>query len=88
MACPHVTALAALIRSTNPLLKNTEVMDIMRQSARDIGNPGKDKYFGYGLIDVVKAVQMAEQSKFSATYWPQWMSRELDRTAQKYAAVR
>jgi subtilisin family serine protease len=88
MASPHVTALAALIRSTNPLLKNTEVMDIMRQSARDIGTAGKDKYFGYGLIDVVKAVQMAEQSKYSATYWPQWMSRELDRTVLKYAAAK
>ncbi len=36
MASPHVTALAALIRSVNPLLKNTEVMDIMRKSASDL----------------------------------------------------
>lgn len=85
MASPHVTALAALIRSTNPQLKNTEVMDIMRKSARDIGTPGRDKYFGYGLIDVVKAVQMAGQTNYPATtFWPKWMFREL----QKYAAAR
>jgi thermitase len=54
-----VTALAALIRSTNPSLKNTEVYEIMRKSARDLGSPGKDKYFGYGLIDVVRAVNAA-----------------------------
>jgi thermitase len=59
MASPHVTALAALIRSTNPSLKNTEVYEIMRTSARDLGSPGKDKYFGYGLIDVVQAVNAA-----------------------------
>ncbi|WP_261807998.1 S8 family peptidase [Paenibacillus sp. N3.4] len=57
MASPHVTALAALIRSTNPALKNTEVYEIMRKSAQDLGTPGRDKYFGFGLIDVVKAVE-------------------------------
>jgi thermitase len=60
MASPHVAALAALIRSINPALRNTEVMDIMRKSARDIGAPGPDYNFGYGLIDVNKAVQMAQ----------------------------
>jgi thermitase len=63
MASPHVTALAALIRSTNPMLKNTEVYEVMRQSAQDLGSPGRDKYFGFGLIDVVKAVQAAQQAK-------------------------
>jgi thermitase len=87
MACPHVTALAALIRSANPLLKNTEVMDIMRKSAKDIGPAGKDPYFGYGLIDVVKAVQMANEAKYSMTYWPQWASRQLDLTLRKYASA-
>jgi thermitase len=65
MASPHVTALAALIRSTNPSLKNTEVYEIMRKSARDLGSPGKDKYFGYGLIDVVQAVNAANGTEVS-----------------------
>ncbi|MBD0379127.1 S8 family peptidase [Paenibacillus sedimenti] len=68
MASPHVTALAALIRSTNPMLKNTEVYEIIRQSAQDLGSPGKDKYFGFGLIDVVRAVQAAEQTKSFNSY--------------------
>ncbi len=59
MASPHVSALAALIRSVNPSLKNTEVYDIMRQSAVDLGPPGKDPYFGYGQIDVERALQLA-----------------------------
>lgn len=63
MASPHVTALAALIRSVNPNLKNTEVMQIMRDTAQDVGPAGKDKYFGYGLIDVVAALKKAEASK-------------------------
>jgi subtilisin family serine protease len=76
MASPHVTALAALIRSVNPLLKNTEVMDIMRQTATDLGPEGKDNYFGHGQIDVVKALKAAEQSRGSLGFWYQWMNRE------------
>ncbi|MDF2927089.1 MAG: peptidase [Paenibacillaceae bacterium] len=84
MASPHVSALAALIRSANPWLKNTEVMEIMRSSATDIGEPGKDKHFGYGLIDVVKALEMADQSRNSLSYLPQWLQREFDRIAERY----
>ncbi|MEX2462422.1 MAG: S8 family peptidase [Paenibacillaceae bacterium] len=81
MASPHVTALAALIRSTNPQLKNTEVMEIMRKTAEDLGTPGKDKYYGYGQIDVVRALQAARgQSTFQTStpklnFWPEWLSR-------------
>jgi thermitase len=86
MASPHVSALAALIRSANPLLKNTEVMEIMRRSATDIGDPGKDKHFGYGLIDVVKALQMADQSRSSLSLMPEWLKRELERIGSSYAS--
>ncbi|HZG55878.1 S8 family peptidase [Paenibacillus sp.] len=59
MASPHVAALAALIRSVNPELKNTEVYDVMRRSAVDLGPAGRDPYFGYGQIDVARALQLA-----------------------------
>ncbi|RAV21742.1 S8 family peptidase [Paenibacillus contaminans] len=85
MASPHVTALAALIRSVNPLLKNTEVMDIMRQTATDLGPEGKDNYFGHGQIDVVKALKAAEQSRGSLGFWYQWMNREWKQAEAKAA---
>jgi thermitase len=65
MASPHVSALAALIRSVNPSLANTEVMDIMRNTAIDLGEQGKDPLFGYGHIDVAAALLAAEQSKIT-----------------------
>lgn len=88
MASPHVTALAALIRSANPNLKNTEVMQLMRDTAMDLGTSGKDKYFGYGLIDVVAALQAAvprsagqeavnAPTDTSLTNWPEWLRRLL-----------
>lgn len=86
MASPHVAALAALIRSANPMLKNTDVMEIMRQSAFDLGDKGKDKYFGYGQIDVVKALRQAGQGGQSLTLWFQWLARQLERIQREYAA--
>ncbi|WP_442603730.1 S8 family peptidase [Paenibacillus sp. KN14-4R] len=62
MACPHVTALAAMIRSINPNLRNTEVMDIIRNTAQDLGAAGKDPQYGSGLINVANAVRAAQMS--------------------------
>ncbi|PZE22684.1 S8 family peptidase [Paenibacillus xerothermodurans] len=59
MASPHVAALAGLIRSVNPSLSNEEVMDIMRNTAQDVGLQGRDHYFGYGLVDVEAALRSA-----------------------------
>lgn len=61
MASPHVAALAGLIRSVNPALRNTDVYAIMRESVEDLGSPGKDAYFGYGQINVEQALKLAQQ---------------------------
>jgi thermitase len=92
MASPHVTALAALIRSTNPKLKNTEVMEIMRKTAEDLGTPGRDKYFGYGQIDVNRALQAAEGnsapqslSKPTSNFLTDWLSRQLEQIKAQFS---
>lgn len=59
MASPHVAALAAMIRSINPMLDNVEVMEIIRNSVCDVGEAGKDMYYGYGVINVKKALESA-----------------------------
>ncbi|HJV44538.1 MAG TPA: S8 family peptidase [Bacillota bacterium] len=59
MACPHVAGLAGLILSVNPSLTNKDVVSIIEQSATDLGDPGKDPMYGYGLININKALQMA-----------------------------
>ncbi|WP_138753358.1 S8 family peptidase [Paenibacillus sinopodophylli] len=84
MASPHVAALAGLIRSVNPELTNVEVMELMRKSAIDLGAEGKDDYFGYGEIDIDKALQAA--SKFGGTLqtYPEQVKRRLDKIASSY----
>lgn len=79
MASPHVAALAGLIRSVNPELTNEEVMEIMRVTAQDLGTEGKDKYFGYGEIDVDQALRAASSYSGTLQTYPQQVKRKLDR---------
>jgi len=78
MASPHVAGLAALIRTKNPLLTNEEVMEIMRQTATDLGKRGKDDEFGYGQINVAGALQVAS----GGTYEPLQEEQPLDSFSQ------
>ncbi|MCA1031571.1 S8 family peptidase [Bacillus timonensis] len=63
MAAPHVTALAALIRSANSDLTNREIMDIIKRTSFDLGRRGKDIYFGEGLIDIEEALNLATRNQ-------------------------
>lgn len=72
MAAPHVTALAALIKSVDPSLKNTEVIDIITKTTQKAGQTGPNPYFGNGIIDNVSALQYASQhkNKFEGAVFP------------------
>ncbi|NNE42335.1 MAG: S8 family serine peptidase [Marinicaulis sp.] len=53
---PHVAGAAALLRSLWPSLTATEVVEILLDSATDLGAPGTDAAFGRGLLNVGAAV--------------------------------
>ncbi len=50
MASPHVAAAVAIVKSYNKDLTMTEVVDILKVCAVDLGTPGWDYQFGYGAI--------------------------------------
>jgi subtilisin family serine protease/flagellar hook assembly protein FlgD len=52
MAAPVVSGTIALMLSRNPLLTPDDVRRILTQSAVDIGEKGKDLFFGNGRINV------------------------------------
>jgi len=78
MASPHVAALAGLIRSVNPSLTNVEVMEIMRQTATDLGEPGYDQYYGYGEIDAQKALSTAVSYAGTLQTYPKTVKNRLE----------
>ncbi len=56
MASPHVAAAAALLRAYVPQATRLQVQQALEQTAKDLGTPGKDNNFGYGLIQVADAL--------------------------------
>ncbi len=64
-AAPQVSGAAALIWSIAPNLTNDEVRNILISSADDLGDLGKDKQYGYGLLNIEKAASLAKASTTS-----------------------
>lgn len=63
MACPHVAGEAALILSRFPTLTNEDLRFQLHWTTDDIGAPGKDNNFGYGRINLRRAVEAFKPSK-------------------------
>jgi hypothetical protein len=53
---PHVSGAAALLRSLWPQLSAVEIVEILLESATDLGDPGIDPVYGRGLLNVGAAV--------------------------------
>lgn len=60
MACPHVAGAAALLMSVYPDLKGHDVRAILNATATDLGAPGRDDLFGFGMVNVYKALHAAD----------------------------
>lgn len=61
---PYAAGVAALILSIDPTFSPLEVELIMRRSAADLGDPGFDPLFGWGMVNAFQAVQMAIDPNF------------------------
>ena len=55
-SAPMVAGAAAGIWTLRPRLTNTQLFEIMRRSARDVGKKGWDKDTGYGMLDIPAAL--------------------------------
>lgn len=56
MAAPFVSGVLALYKQQYPNKTNVELRQMLRENAVDLGAPGKDDWYGYGLVQ-------AEQNK-------------------------
>ena len=63
LASPHVAGLVGLILSVKPGLSNAQVVDIITSTADDLGPLGRDDEYGYGRINVLKALQKAANTQ-------------------------
>ncbi len=58
MATPHVSAVAALIWSARPTATNVEIRQILAATALDLGDPGRDPVYGFGLVQAKNALDL------------------------------
>ncbi len=58
ISCPIAAGVAALILSIEPNLTSKEVGHFLCRSAKDLGDPGRDDYYGWGRVDARAALDM------------------------------
>jgi subtilisin family serine protease len=77
MACPHVSGVAALVFAADDYnITPEEVSDILFDSAQDLGTPGRDNTFGYGLVDANAALRLYRMNLLAVfvSHWLQTCS--------------
>ncbi|MDR1615894.1 MAG: S8 family serine peptidase, partial [Syntrophomonadaceae bacterium] len=73
MSAPIVTAAAALLKEKIPSLTSSELQNLLQETAEDLGAAGKDNYYGYGLIDLGKALEEIN-AVYNIEFEPYWGS--------------
>lgn len=68
MASPHVAGVAALIRSVNPDLSPLGVELVLEATAKDLGVPGPDTFYGWGLVDAGAAVSLSRALEVAPSF--------------------
>jgi thermitase len=59
VSSPQVAGTAALIKARNSLLSSAQIASRLQTQATDIGDPGKDELYGYGLLNAKCSVNPA-----------------------------
>ncbi|KYK24987.1 hypothetical protein AYK24_05460 [Thermoplasmatales archaeon SG8-52-4] len=62
MAAPHVNGVVALMREYNSNISVKAIKEIIYQTAYDLGDPGEDNSYGWGMIDAYEAILNIGQS--------------------------
>jgi serine protease len=57
MAAPHVAAVAAMLKATDPSPSASDIKNRIQSRAIDLGTAGRDDFYGHGLIDAHAAVK-------------------------------
>jgi subtilisin family serine protease len=64
-SAPLVAAAAAWIWTVRPTLDASQLADVLRRSARDVGPPGFDPQTGFGILDIPAALALPEPPRDS-----------------------
>lgn len=70
MATPHVSGVAALLMARGVATTPDTVRQVLQASAKDLGSPGWDPQYGYGLVQARSALDWLPPATGTATRTP------------------
>jgi serine protease len=70
MATPHVAGVVGLIWSLAPTATGAQITTALLQTAKDLGTPGLDNAYGYGLVDASAAALLVDPQDFGIPALP------------------
>jgi serine protease len=70
MASPHAVGAAALVWAVSPNSTASNVATALEQTAKDLGDSGKDSVYGFGLVNAYDAAKMLNPAAFSSGVTP------------------
>jgi len=70
MACTHAVGAAALVWAVSPNSTATNVATALEQTAKDLGDSGKDTTYGFGLVNAFDAAKMLNPAAFGSGVTP------------------
>lgn len=65
MSTPVVSAVAAIIKAEKPSSTPNDIKKVLDGSAKDLGQTGKDIYYGYGEVNAYNALKIMGQTSLS-----------------------
>ncbi len=69
-AAPQIAGAVALLAQAFPNLSGAQIVQILYDSARDVGAPGVDSIYGHGVLDITKAFQPLGTTSVAGTPSP------------------
>ena len=70
MSTPHVSGVAALLKSIKPSASASEIMQVLIDTSDDAGRNGYDRGYGHGIVNALNAARQLDASNPSPTRPP------------------
>ena len=67
-AAPQVTGVVALMKSHMPALTDQDIIERLKATTLDLGDPGFDQYFGHGMVHTYDALTLDLATVYFETY--------------------
>lgn len=68
MAAPFVSGLLALLKEQYPELSAPDLRSILQKTVIDLGDSGRDPYYGYGLVQYSERIKRGPWGRFLWTW--------------------